>query len=134
MSEPAQEQTPRPDAPKKSRFWIKVNLGILFGLAGLNSFLMLYIVPKFEEIYQDALPGKPLPSATEFILSDRHAIAILVWLWPILCTVLGRQQKSYAIYLINLGILWYFLQIGITFHALIMPMVATETGMSDHSP
>jgi type IV pilus assembly protein PilC len=33
------------------------------------SFLLVFIVPKFQQIFQDALPGVPLPGITLFVIS-----------------------------------------------------------------
>jgi len=35
---------------------------------GIVTFLMLFIVPKFEAIFQDMLGGRPLPAITQFIM------------------------------------------------------------------
>jgi type IV pilus assembly protein PilC len=38
-------------------------------IAGLIlTFLLIFIVPKFQQIFKDALPGKPLPSITLFVI------------------------------------------------------------------
>lgn len=34
----------------------------------IMAFLLVYIVPKFEQIFQDMLGGKPLPALTEFVI------------------------------------------------------------------
>ncbi len=35
---------------------------------GILSFLLVFIVPKFQQIFKDALPGQPLPAITEFVI------------------------------------------------------------------
>jgi hypothetical protein len=93
---------------------------------------MLFIVPSFEQIFADALPGKPLPPVTVFIIAARFALAMIDLGWPVLGTVLIRQQKRYAILWINIGIVWTLLQIGITVIALFMPMAGgIIVGMPD---
>ncbi len=62
------------------------------------------------------------------------ALAISTLGWPILCAILVRLQKSYAILWINIGIVWTFLQTGITVIAIFMPMDSITTGMSDSKP
>src|SRR5881296_2087049 len=37
--------------------------------------LMIYVVPKFKDIFKDMLPGKPLPGFTRFVLGVSDAIA-----------------------------------------------------------
>lgn len=109
-----------------------VSLVVLFVISAANIFLLLFIVPKFEQIFADALPGKPLPTVTNFIIAGRVILAIAALGWPLLGTYLFRRQKSYAVLLINIGTIWTFLQIGITVIALFMPMVGTTEGMGDH--
>ena len=48
-------------APETGRAWPIVSLVVLVALGGINVFLALFIVPKFEQIFQDALPGQRLP-------------------------------------------------------------------------
>jgi type IV pilus assembly protein PilC len=38
------------------------------------SFLLVFIVPKFQQIFQDALPGVPLPGITLFVIGLSHAL------------------------------------------------------------
>jgi len=37
-------------------------------------FLLTFIVPKFQQIYADALPGKPLPAVTQFVIDLSHLL------------------------------------------------------------
>ena len=37
-------------------------------------FLLTFIVPKFQQIYADALPGKPLPAITQFVIDLSHLL------------------------------------------------------------
>lgn len=41
---------------------------------GILVFLLTFIVPKFQAIYADALPGKPLPAITEYVIFASHMI------------------------------------------------------------
>jgi type II secretory pathway component PulF len=122
MSDPEQEQGEGSRSTKTKRFWIGVSLIILFLFSAANVFLLLFIVPKFEQIFADTLPGRPLPTVTEFIITGRIVIAIVTLGWPILGAILLRQRKSSAILWINIGIVWTFFQIGITTIALFIPM------------
>jgi hypothetical protein len=132
MSDPNQEQGKGPRSTEAKRFWSGVSLVILFIFSALSIFLQVFIIPKFVQIYQDALPGVHLPPLTEFIITTRSAFAIIGLGWPILGSFLVRLQKPYAILWINIGILWIFLQMGITIIALFKPMIGIETGISDH--
>ncbi len=76
---------------------------VMFIAMGIMVFLMIYIVPKFEAIFRDMLPGKPLPALTEFVVGFSRAlkdqlpfivvgVIVLVIVWRILAaTKAGRQ-------------------------------------------
>ena len=120
-------------AKKPSRpdpFWTGFSLGILHVFSLANIFLLVFVVPKFGQIYADALPGKPLPVATSMILDGHLVILILNLAWMIFCIVLARSQSRRANLCTNLGTVWNILQAGITVIALYMPMVGDLTGMS----
>jgi type IV pilus assembly protein PilC len=38
------------------------------------SFLLAFIVPQFQKIFEDALPGKPLPAVTVFVITLSHLL------------------------------------------------------------
>jgi hypothetical protein len=114
-----------------SKFWIVFDLVVLIGLCALNQFLLLVVVPKFQQIFADALPGMQLSTVTEFIFTYRIALGVAILAWPVLAVLLRRRQKPYASLWINLGIIWLFLQIGITFYAIISPMIGLNGGLSD---
>ena len=89
-------------------------------------------MPKFQQIFADVFPGKPLPGVTEFIFTCRIALVFVALAWPILGALLRKWQKRYAILWINLGIIWFLLEIGITVFALFLPMEYDGiVGMSD---
>jgi type IV pilus assembly protein PilC len=47
---------------------------VLVIAAAILSFLLVFIVPKFQQIFQDALPGKPLPGVTLFVIWCSHTL------------------------------------------------------------
>src|SRR5271156_3128607 len=49
-------------------------LVVLVIAAAILSFLLVFIVPKFQKIFEDALPGKPLPGVTLFVIWCSHAL------------------------------------------------------------
>jgi type IV pilus assembly protein PilC len=52
---------------------------VVLVIAGaILSFLLAFIVPQFQKIFQDALPGQPLPAVTLFVIECSH---ILVSQW-----------------------------------------------------
>jgi type IV pilus assembly protein PilC len=44
-------------------------LVVLVIAGAILTFLLIFIVPKFQQIFQDALPGKPLPGITVFVIT-----------------------------------------------------------------
>jgi hypothetical protein len=116
------------------RAWPIASIVILLGLGAINIFLPLFVVPKFEQIYQDALPEMPLPGITVFIITARFPLALVAFAWPIIGIITVWRRKRAAIWIINLGYLYFFLLIGITVIALFRPMIMTGIitgGMSD---
>jgi type IV pilus assembly protein PilC len=47
---------------------------VLVIAAAILTFLLIFIVPKFQQIFQDALPGKPLPAITVFVITCSHLL------------------------------------------------------------
>lgn len=45
---------------------------VLVIAAAILTFLLIFIVPKFQQIFNDALPGKPLPDITLFVIGCSH--------------------------------------------------------------
>jgi hypothetical protein len=111
-------------------FWTGMSLGVLLVFTAANVFMLLFIVPKFGQIFADAMPGKPLPPVTELILSGRLIIMALNGALVILCAYLVQRGNRQSILLINLATIWNFIQIGATVIALFMPMVGELTGTS----
>jgi type IV pilus assembly protein PilC len=58
---------------------------VLVIAAAILTFLLIFIVPKFQQIFQDALPGKPLPAITIFVIDCSH---MLVDQWYIVVGVI----------------------------------------------
>jgi len=103
-------------------------LVLLFILGGINIFLPLLIVPKFEQIYRDALgPDHVLPGITQFIITARLPLALIALAWPIAGIIAVWKRHRAAVWIINLGYLFFFASIGLTIIALFMPMVTNIT-------
>jgi type IV pilus assembly protein PilC len=47
---------------------------IIFVAMSIVTFLMIFIVPKFQEIFRDLLEGKPLPGITQFVIGISNLI------------------------------------------------------------
>ncbi len=45
---------------------------VLFLALGIMTFLLIYIVPKFQQIFHDMLGDKPLPAITQFVISTSN--------------------------------------------------------------
>ena len=115
-----------------NRAWPIASIVFLLGLGAINIFVSLFIVPKFEQIYQDALPGMPLPGITVFVIAARFPLALVALMWPIAGIITFQRRKRAAIWIIKLGHLYFFLLLGVTVIALFMPMTGgIIVGMSD---
>jgi hypothetical protein len=120
-------------APKSSRAWPIVSLVILLGMGAFNLFLPLFIVPKFEEIYAEALPGMPLPVLTRFIIAARIPLMLIALAWSMAGIAAVWRRSRAAIWIVNFGLLFFFALIWITTVALLMPRVVFIAAMSDAS-
>ena len=59
------------------------------------SFLLVFIVPKFQQIFSDALPGQPLPGITMFVINLSH---ILISEWYIVLGVIAALVIGYKVF------------------------------------
>ena len=119
------------DSAETNRSWPVVSLVTLLVLGAINIFLPLFVVPKFEQIFQDALPGKPLPGITLFLIAARIPLALIALAWPMAGIIAVWRRHRAAIWIVSLGLLFFFALIPITIFALFMPMNTGITGMSD---
>jgi type IV pilus assembly protein PilC len=71
-------------------------LVVLVIAAAILTFLLIFIVPKFQQIFQDALPGKPLPAITVFVIDCSHLLVDrwYIVLGSILLMVVGYKALS----------------------------------------
>jgi hypothetical protein len=114
------------------RDWVLLSLAILLFFCVGGIFLALFVTPKFQQIFNDALgPDHPLPTITGLILSSRILLALIAFAWAVAAIILVRLRSAKAIYCINLGIIWILLQAAITVIALFLPMVTNISGLSD---
>jgi type IV pilus assembly protein PilC len=70
---------------------------VVLVIAGLIlTFLLIFIVPKFQQIFQDALPGKPLPGVTLFVIwcSDTLVSEWYLVLGAIAAVVIGYKALA----------------------------------------
>jgi type IV pilus assembly protein PilC len=76
---------------------------VMFIAVSIMVFLMVYIVPKFEAIFRDMLPGKPLPALTEFVVGFSRGLkeqlpwiaigaAVIFFGWRIMAATKGGRK------------------------------------------
>jgi type IV pilus assembly protein PilC len=59
---------------------------VLFIAVLILAFLLVFIVPKFKQIFADMLQGEPLPPLTEFVIGASE-IALRQWYWVVAAIV-----------------------------------------------
>lgn len=68
---------------------------VMFLAVAIMAFLLVFIVPKFEAIFQDMLGDKPLPTITLFVIGVSNAIKNN---WPIIIGVLVAIVVGYKMF------------------------------------
>src|SRR5215212_7307561 len=63
-------------------------VAVIFVAVAILAVLMVWVVPKFKDIFKDMMPGKPLPGFTRFVLGISDAIAQHFVLTSIIMAVL----------------------------------------------
>jgi hypothetical protein len=92
-------------------------------------------VPKFGQIYQDDLPGKPLPPTTEFLLRFNILDACVACLWLMLglFAILMLKKPSASTRIITCLLVLAGFQFGVTVWAQFLPGNLKTTGMSEQA-
>jgi type IV pilus assembly protein PilC len=77
---------------------------VLVIAVAIMAFLLVYIVPKFEQIFADMLGGKPLPALTEFVIGTSrffqnqwYLILGALIVFVVAYNLAGRTEKGLAI-------------------------------------
>ena len=47
---------------------------VFFAAIGITSFLLVAVIPKFKDIFNDLLEGKPLPAITQFVMTASNIV------------------------------------------------------------
>jgi len=47
---------------------------VFFAAIGITSFLLVAVIPKFKDIFNDLLEGKPLPAITQFVMTASNVV------------------------------------------------------------
>jgi type IV pilus assembly protein PilC len=68
---------------------------VLFIAMVILSFLLVFIVPKFQQIFADALPGQPLPEITLFVIGASH---ILISKWYLVLGTIAAIVIGYKVF------------------------------------
>jgi type II secretory pathway component PulF len=111
-----------PSLLRRSTDWIA--FAFLMIISGANLFSMVFLVPKFREIFNDMLGNRPLPSSTSFVLQGRYLFGMLALAYiggGILVVRVAPSRIAYRYVLAP--ILVSLIQVGFTTCALFLPMV-----------
>jgi len=110
-------------SPPANRFWNNPCLIFLCLAGGFSAFLSLLIVPKFEQIFRDALgPDYPLPGITLFVLHARIPLTLVGVAWPAAGIGASWRRSRAAVWIVLLGDIFFFVLIGGTILALLGPI------------
>lgn len=134
MSEPSAQAQPELLAEKGRQGRLTRIVVILLLICASYILIGLVCIPKFEQLYQDALPGYRLPGLTQWIIAGRIPIMIIGAVWPIVAILNIRRLKLTSVLLLYLLMGLSFGEILITTYALIRPLIGLATYMSDATP
>jgi hypothetical protein len=110
---------------------IKWFLGLFLIVVSVPNAIATLTIPKFQQIFQDALPGKPLPEITLLFTHGYWFFQLLSFVWPIVGLVVivrGTRIRNWTIG----GVLAIFaitFQLALTECAMFLPMVGLVVGM-----
>jgi len=97
---------------------------ILFGISLIYIFGAIFIIPKFQYIFQDMLNGKPLPPLTALVIEYHWILAslslVMMTLGVMLCIFVPAKN---AVIGFSVLVVAAFIQITITGVALILPLI-----------
>lgn len=113
---------------------IKWLVTLLILVASVPNFIAAIAIPKYQQIFADALPGKPLPALTNFLNAAQSFLLVASAGWPIATIVnscFNRHLKIWAtVSILILGLV--ALQLIATVLGCMLPMQSDGiTGMSD---
>ena len=92
-----------------------------------------FLIRYFQQLFQDAMPGKPLPPLTLFIIWARTPLIVLSFLLPILTLLILFTVRSHkkALILATLVMVAVFIEMNLIADNLTAPMTDIFMGMSD---
>jgi hypothetical protein len=115
-------------------FGLKLISFIFLLVASLGAIYGAFSIPHFQQIYEDALPGKPLPGMTLAVVWAHKFLVITSFMFPLIGLValfLRRMRISITLLAIALGLA--FIQASVVVTALNLPMQEIVEGFSDGS-
>ncbi|MEM8955450.1 MAG: hypothetical protein AAGD22_14955 [Verrucomicrobiota bacterium] len=72
---------------------VKVMATCVLGVITYYTARTVLVVPKFEDVYRDLLPGRPLPGMTEFVVSAKTPLFCFVVLIPVVVAIYGFRSR-----------------------------------------
>jgi hypothetical protein len=110
-------------------------LEALLLLASIPNFFVTLNIPRYRQIFQDALPGKPLPLLTEILINHSTFFLLLTLAFPIAGVVIISRGKRARNWLVagTLLIIAVGAQLALTQFAMFAPMTDLFTGISDQT-
>lgn len=117
-------------------FGFKVITFLFLLVASTGNIVAALSIDSFQQIFADALPGKPLPGITLFVIDCKTIILPLAFIWPMvgLAALFIRERIRVAIGILALALVLTLLQSGLVVLAMRMPMIGLINGMSDSHP
>ncbi len=74
---------------------------VLFAAVGITGFLLVAVIPKFQQVFQDMMNGKPLPAITqmvmqwsEYIQHNGIMIVLIVAAIVVACKIINKTEKG----------------------------------------
>ena len=108
----------------------KILLVLLFLAGSINILIESFIAPRFQQIFQDTIPGQTLPGLTQFVFACQvpliviAAILLFLGFWAV-----HRKRELWAAVLVVVIVF----QVGTTVIAFFLPMDQMDSivGMKD---
>jgi hypothetical protein len=116
-------------------FGFKIIAFLFLLVATVGNIVAALSIHQFQQIFQDALPGKPLPGLTLSVIYGQTLIFYLALLWPVIgvISLFLRNQIRISILLLSVSLALALIQSGLVVSALRLPMIGLVNGMSDDS-
>ena len=114
---------------------IKWFFSLFLLVISIPNIIATFSIHHFDEIFRDALPGKPLPLLTIAVISHATLLHLIALVLPIVGILMIIYSKGIRTWAIGAAVIAFFisLQLFLTQTALIMPMADLMEGMSDTS-